>query len=65
LSTKVFSILLYKGAHLDNSDTHEKELIGKKWAEKSGNLFLIAWKKDVNGRDVYQQLGAILTNDKL
>jgi hypothetical protein len=34
----------------------EKELIGKVWAEKSGNLFLMAWKKDANGSDVCRQI---------
>jgi len=52
-------VIEYKGAHLDNDDSHEKELIGKVWAEKSGNLFLMAWK-ELNGRDVYQQINQIL-----
>ena len=38
-------VVEYKGAHLDNEDSREKELIGKVWAEKSGNLFLMVWKK--------------------
>ena len=47
-----FLIVEYKGEHLKNEDTKEKELIGKVWAEKSGNLFLMAWKKDQKGRDL-------------
>jgi len=53
-------VVEYKGAHLDNDDTKEKELIGKVWAEKSGNLFLVAWKKDDKGRDVYKQINGII-----
>ncbi|HRK98635.1 MAG TPA: DEAD/DEAH box helicase family protein [Alphaproteobacteria bacterium] len=49
-------VIEYKGGHLAGEDTQEKELIGKVWAEKSGNLFLMAWKKDKDGRDVYQQI---------
>ncbi|HLD77052.1 MAG TPA: hypothetical protein VI861_02850 [Rickettsiales bacterium] len=30
-------------------DAEEKELIGKVWAEKSRNLFLMAWKVDNYG----------------
>jgi len=37
-------------------DAEEKELIGKVWAEKSGNLFCIVWKKNSDGKDVNQQL---------
>jgi len=48
-------VIEYKGAHLDNDDSHEKELIGKVWAEKSENLFLMAWKEKC-GRDVQQQI---------
>lgn len=49
-------VVEYKGAHLDNEDTKEKELIGQVWAKKSGNLFLIAWKKDERGRDIATQI---------
>ena len=38
-------VVEYKGAHLDNEDSRKKELIGKVWAEKSGNLFLMVWEK--------------------
>jgi len=53
-------VIEYKGAHLKNDDSHEKELIGKVWAEKSGNLFLMAWKY-LNGRDVQQQINDMLS----
>ncbi|MDX8395380.1 MAG: hypothetical protein R8K22_03090 [Mariprofundaceae bacterium] len=52
-------VIEYKGAHLKNDDSHEKELIGEVWAEKSGNLFLMAWK-NLNGRDVQQQINDAL-----
>lgn len=56
LNDERFLIVEYKGEHLRNEDTKEKELIGKVWAEKSGNLFLMAWKKDQKGRDLYLQI---------
>ncbi len=54
-------VIEYKGAHLNNEDTQEKALIGKVWAEKSGNLFLIAWKKDKHGENVYQQINKLIS----
>lgn len=57
-----FLVVEYKGEHLANEDTKEKELIGQVWAEESGNLFLIAWKKDKDERDVYQQINKVLGN---
>jgi type III restriction enzyme len=53
-------VVEYKGAHLDNDETKEKENIGKLWAEKSGNLFLMAWKER-NGKDVYAQLNEVIS----
>jgi len=53
-------VVEYKGAFLDNEDTREKEQIGKVWAEKSGNLFLMLWKKDKQGRDMDAQLQYVL-----
>jgi type III restriction enzyme len=53
-------VVEYKGTHLNNEDTKEKELIGKVWAEKSGNLFLLAWKKDKKGRDLGSQIKGII-----
>jgi len=53
-------VVEYKGAFLDNEDSREKEQIGKLWAEKSGNLFMMVWKKDKQGRDMDAQLQSIL-----
>jgi type III restriction enzyme len=41
------------------NDSDEKELIGNVWAEKSGNLFLMAWKKDSDGKNVNQQINQL------
>lgn len=50
-------VVEYKGSQFaGGDDAEEKELIGKVWAEKSGNLFLMAWKKDSNGSDVRRQI---------
>lgn len=54
-------IIEYKGAHLATSDdTKEKELVGKVWAEKSNNLFLLVQKKDSKGRDLQLQIKEII-----
>lgn len=53
-------IVEYKGGHLDNDDTEEKEAVGKLWAKKSGNLFLMAWKQK-DSKDVYGQINTILS----
>ena len=45
-----------------SDDVEEKELIGKVWTEKSGNLFLMAWKKDDQDRDINQQIMRCLKN---
>ncbi len=47
--------LQYKGG----DDAEEKELIGKFWAEKSGNLFLMAWK-DKNSKNLKQQIEEVI-----
>ncbi len=49
-------VVEYKGEHLNNEDTKEKESIGQVWAKESGNLFLMAWKKDKKGRDLVSQI---------
>ncbi len=54
-------IVEYKGGlTAQTADTAEKRLIGEKWEEKSGgrDLFLIAEKRDLLGRGVYEQLNA-------
>ncbi len=53
-------VVEYKGAFLDNADTDEKENVGQLWEKLSGGkgLFLMAWKKDGQGRNVHQQVQA-------
>jgi type III restriction enzyme len=41
------------------NDSDEKELIGKVWAEKSRNLFLMTWKKDDLGQYISQQINKV------
>jgi type III restriction enzyme len=53
-------VIEYKGEHLKGDDSKEKELLGQVWAEQSGHLFLMAWKKDDQGRDVYQQINNVI-----
>ncbi len=45
----------------ESYDEGEKELIGKFWADKSGNLFLMAWKKDNSGQNIVQQLNQFIS----
>lgn len=52
-------VVEYKGEHLKGPDSQEKQLLGQVWAEKSGNLFLMAWKND-NGLNVNEQIKKIL-----
>ena len=54
-------IVEYKGEHLANEDTKTKELIGRIWAERSGNLFLMAWKKSEKGKNLRAQIEDIVT----
>ncbi len=52
-------IVEYKGDHIkDSVDSKEKDNIGQLWEAKSGGkgLFLLALKKDKQGRDIYAQL---------
>jgi len=52
-------VVEYKGEpYAETKDTMEKRNIGELWEEKSGGkgLFLIAVKRDGEGRDVYNQL---------
>jgi type III restriction enzyme len=52
-------VIEYKGEHLaDTQDTKEKRNIGQLWAEKSGGkgLFLMAEKRDAQGRDTRAQI---------
>ena len=59
-------IVEYKGAGwLNTADTDEKTIIGQVWAQRSGNLFLMATKKDAFGRDLTAQINSIIKNDQL
>jgi type III restriction enzyme len=53
-------VIEYKGQHLDGSDAKEKEMIGKVWAKKSGNIFLMAWAKDQMGNSLERQINNCL-----
>ena len=56
-------VVEYKGDHLaTNTDTREKDLLGQLWARQSNGscLFLMATKKDVNGKTLYQQIHELL-----
>ena len=54
-------IVEYKGAGwLNMPDSDEKAIIGQVWAERSGNLFLMATKKDANGRDLTAQINSVI-----
>ena len=59
-------VVEYKGAHLKNPQTDEKDLIGQTWQNKSKGkgLFLMAWKTDDQGRDVYQQIFDLLDSQE-
>lgn len=57
-------VVEYKGEHLRNVPSEiEKDQVGRLWAEKSGGkcLFLMAFAKDSQGRDVRGQLDAIIS----
>lgn len=53
----------YKGEHLINDDSREKELIGQLWAKSSNGqcLFYMATKKDSQNRDVRTQINSLLS----
>jgi len=54
-------VVEYKGEHLkDSADTLEKTAVGRAWAKASGNVFLMAFKQDDQGRDVATQLRQVL-----
>lgn len=54
-------VVEYKGEHLRNADTAEKENIGTVWANKSNGkgLFLMAWTIE-NGMNLQQQIATII-----
>jgi len=52
-------VVEYKGEQFRNSaDTVEKTAVGRAWAKASGNVFLMAFKQDEQGRDVAAQVRA-------
>lgn len=54
-------VVEYKGeGYKTNDDSQAKRLVGEYWAKASGNLFLMAVERDGLGRDVRQQIGAVL-----
>ena len=62
LKRQMKSCLFERLALSKDKEAEEKELIGKVWTEKSGNLFLMAWKKDDQDRDINQQIMRCLKN---
>lgn len=54
-------VVEYKGEHLRNADTAEKDNIGAVWANKSNGkgLFLIAWKTE-KGMNLQQQIATMI-----
>jgi hypothetical protein len=58
-------VVKHKGSKFAfGNDSDEKELIGKVWAEKSRNLFLMAWKKDGNRNSVSQHVNKTIEAQK-
>jgi hypothetical protein len=56
-------VVEYKGEHtLGSEDTKQKQTVGEIWARKSANkgIFLMAVKRDSQGRDVLAQLKAAI-----
>ena len=60
LKRQMKSCLFERLALSKDKEAEEKELIGKFWDDKSGNLFLMAWKKNGNGNRAYQQVNKII-----
>lgn len=54
-------VVEYKGeGYKSNDDSQAKRLVGEFWARASGNLFLMAVESDAQGRDVRQQIEAVI-----
>ncbi|MCR5833115.1 MAG: DEAD/DEAH box helicase family protein [Selenomonadaceae bacterium] len=59
-----YAVIEYKGEHLKTGeDTKEKKSVGELWAQKSNGLckFLLATKKDDDGRDISKQIHDFLS----
>ncbi len=53
-------VIEYKGEQYRGTpDVQEKQNLGQLWAQKSGNLFVMAWQKE-KGLNIYQQLDDVL-----
>lgn len=56
-------VVEYKGeGYKTNDDSDAKRKVGEYWAMVSGNLFLFAVERDARGRDVRQQVDAMLAD---
>lgn len=54
-------VVEYKGeGYKTNDDSQAKRLVGEYWARITGNLFLMAVERDEQGRDVRQQVDAVI-----
>lgn len=54
-------VIEYKGQHLlTNEDTKEKHNVGKLWASKSGNIFLLA-SENLDGKDFFDQINQVIS----
>ena len=60
LKRQMKSCLFERLALSKDKEGEEKELIGKVWDDKSGNLFLMSWKRNGNGNRAYQQVNKII-----
>ncbi|MBS0215903.1 MAG: DEAD/DEAH box helicase family protein [Proteobacteria bacterium] len=59
-------VVEYKGGdRISNLDSREKKLVGELWAKRSGGrgLYLMAQKSDENGRNVREQLLAVIVSN--
>ena len=56
-----YAAIEYKGEQLKtNDDSKEKNLVGELWQEKNGGKFLMATRRDDNGRDLSTQIKEFL-----
>ena len=61
-------VVEYKGkVYATNDDSREKRAVGEFWAKKSSDhcLFLMAEKKNAQGKGVFQQLDDVMGFDLL
>lgn len=54
-------VVEYKGEdRKSNEDSHRKKMVGEFWAKETGDVFVMAVQRDEAGRDVAQQLRALV-----